>query len=593
MAASDFEHLAADLSAYLDGELDAARAAAVDELLSRSADARRTLADLRLVRDGLRALPRVDAPRELASEVIARALAHQSTFARRRNTWRIVVQITGLAAGAAGFMYLGARIATPPLETSHTSALHFVPDSLRDRAPDPPAGDAVGRGADKSPEPGFLADGGARRGMGPAAEPVARDELTAALKTETPTLHDSPVTAPAPTVAFIARDSLVTGAGPTTYRAQDVQLGMPLAIENSPTVRVVVASRSQAEYEAASRLLAAYESRSDELVQRKLSNDAFQRSQTAQTPGAVGDDAVAGPELPTQIIGCSEASPKLVSDICSELNRVAPSQVSVALEFRGPQLQNMHAVAQQIQPAPDSEQDAPPPAWLGEGAALAAMKKDAAGAAAPDPRGVENSPSNKPAAPPTAAAPPAEAKSDAAPEVVGADLRANERARGAGESQREVEKSREAAPPVAGRLRTAGSGGAAASSPASVEHSAPARGGGRNEPMSSASRPAPQAPPSAARPLSAGENADEAAATREAEPAELRARQSPSRGVITRALISQIDMLGRRMDETMQQFNRALVEQNTPPPDGPPVSLNVILLPPPLAPASSQSAAPR
>ncbi len=76
----------ADLSAYLDGELDAARASEVERWLARSAEARAALDELRAVSRGLRDLPRLRAPAGLADAIVARHAdrpAGQQSAARR------------------------------------------------------------------------------------------------------------------------------------------------------------------------------------------------------------------------------------------------------------------------------------------------------------------------------------------------------------------------------------------------------------------------------------------------------------------------------------------------------------------------------
>ncbi|NUQ48695.1 MAG: hypothetical protein HUU27_02075, partial [Phycisphaerae bacterium] len=70
MTGSENDKLIGELSAYLDGELDAQARAAVEALLAESEPARRLLADLRAIAVGLRGLPRAAAPASLAESVI-------------------------------------------------------------------------------------------------------------------------------------------------------------------------------------------------------------------------------------------------------------------------------------------------------------------------------------------------------------------------------------------------------------------------------------------------------------------------------------------------------------------------------------------
>ncbi|HQL54892.1 MAG TPA: hypothetical protein PLQ87_09305, partial [Phycisphaerae bacterium] len=67
------DKLGADLSAYLDDELSAARSREIQRVLASSEDARRQLDELREVSEQLGALPRLRAPAELASTLAAQA----------------------------------------------------------------------------------------------------------------------------------------------------------------------------------------------------------------------------------------------------------------------------------------------------------------------------------------------------------------------------------------------------------------------------------------------------------------------------------------------------------------------------------------
>jgi hypothetical protein len=96
------DSLLADLSAYLDGELSAARVQEVERLLAESPDARRTLDELRHVREQVRSLPRVRVPAELASAVARHAeqqfAAARQSAARSRWILRLVLPLTAAAA---------------------------------------------------------------------------------------------------------------------------------------------------------------------------------------------------------------------------------------------------------------------------------------------------------------------------------------------------------------------------------------------------------------------------------------------------------------------------------------------------------------
>ena len=115
------EHLEADLSAYLDGELDAARTREVEALLTESEDARRSLEALRGVRDQLVALPRASAPATLAS-ALARQAAQQTRsnarrIARRAQVLRLFRQFSAAAALVLATVFVSWHVFTRPAAT--------------------------------------------------------------------------------------------------------------------------------------------------------------------------------------------------------------------------------------------------------------------------------------------------------------------------------------------------------------------------------------------------------------------------------------------------------------------------------------------
>lgn len=108
MADLERDNLLADLSAYLDGELGAARAAEVERLLAESPDARQMLDELREVRDRVRALPRARAPAELSAGLGAQVQSRLSGL-RRASFWsgRVLRVGVPLAAAAAAVLAVG------------------------------------------------------------------------------------------------------------------------------------------------------------------------------------------------------------------------------------------------------------------------------------------------------------------------------------------------------------------------------------------------------------------------------------------------------------------------------------------------------
>lgn len=93
--------LADDLSAYIDAELDAGRAAQIERHLEQCADCRATVGELRRIAAGVAALPRYMAPATLADDV-GRAVRQASIAnGRAARTWvgvRIAVRVLAAAA---------------------------------------------------------------------------------------------------------------------------------------------------------------------------------------------------------------------------------------------------------------------------------------------------------------------------------------------------------------------------------------------------------------------------------------------------------------------------------------------------------------
>jgi hypothetical protein len=98
----------ADLSAYLDGELGAARAAEVERLLAESPDARQMLDELHEVRDRVRALPRARVPAQLNAALRQPVQARWLSPARP-SFWsgRVLRVGVPLAAAAAAVLAVG------------------------------------------------------------------------------------------------------------------------------------------------------------------------------------------------------------------------------------------------------------------------------------------------------------------------------------------------------------------------------------------------------------------------------------------------------------------------------------------------------
>jgi anti-sigma factor RsiW len=124
------EHVAPLIDAHADGELDEARAAAVDRHLAGCAACTRRLAAIAELRDGLRAIGRYGAPPELDRRV-RRVIQAASARPGRAIAWRsfglgLGAGIAAMAALVAGFVVLGP---TPPARSG--GAVDFVSAHLR------------------------------------------------------------------------------------------------------------------------------------------------------------------------------------------------------------------------------------------------------------------------------------------------------------------------------------------------------------------------------------------------------------------------------------------------------------------------------
>jgi hypothetical protein len=139
------EQTRAELTAYLEGELDADQGSAVRGHLRGCADCRQAATDEAALRDGLRALPPVDPPASLWAGVQARLAAAEIADAQRP-AWRRALArwLPQLRLGLAGVALAGG--ATLLVWRVHVhrelAVAQLPPASLApapDRAPAPPA----------------------------------------------------------------------------------------------------------------------------------------------------------------------------------------------------------------------------------------------------------------------------------------------------------------------------------------------------------------------------------------------------------------------------------------------------------------------
>ena len=341
MTGSEHDKLIDELSAYLDGELDAQARAAVEALLADSEPARRLLADLRAVAGGLRGLPRAAAPASLAENVIRgirslRVAEAQAPVAPRRHgserPWRALRLATGLLATAAAFVMIavGVRfVLLPPVHAPPTGGLEQA-------APPRSGGDASRRELAPPPgEPGQARFAGApRSGVAPDDESATRARTAERLQSEV----TEAVAAPA-SPALAARgepegaDAAVRASGlranePVEELTQSVAAGRTV-------VHVVVRARSEDEYNASVAAVAAATTEDEKTVHRRLDR------------GGGGDRPGGAPPSPTPLVGKAlepvagafqrtlQVNPPEAWELLAALERVSAGEISLSVETAG------------------------------------------------------------------------------------------------------------------------------------------------------------------------------------------------------------------------------------------------------------------
>lgn len=251
MTPADDERRRADLSAYLDGELDPPRAAEIERWLAESASARSLLAGLRAVSEGVRELPRAAAPPGLAANVLAAAAAGASRSSLQVLLLRAVraaMRVSAAAALIAIGVFVGWWTATPPVSSlpprpgvalrsppSGAEAEPAVPDARHD--------DSLRR----LQTLGYVGDAEKKTGSrdvlkGPVAELGERADESFALR--------PPLPGESSQVSSTPIENAATGI------AGGQAAGLPLSTSaeiaaGSPTVTVTVEPRSRQEYDAA------------------------------------------------------------------------------------------------------------------------------------------------------------------------------------------------------------------------------------------------------------------------------------------------------------------------------------------------------
>ena len=285
------DNLAADLSAYLDGELDESRQREVERLLAESADARRMLGELRTVADQLARLPRLHAPTSLIVRLADRAESHLHTpiqaSRRRLRTLRLFAQLTAAAAAVAACVFIGYEIrdyserATKQVSLNSTRAQPAKEAPLDALAAIPP-------------------HRAARDDLRPESPPDDKDKEAVLAKAPA-----EPVGKPTP---VIAADSV---ADTLAYSTEAAPTATPLPVD-APSVNIIVATRTEQEYLRTAVLLADWNARRTPPQDELQIAAAPKKIETAYQLDVV--------ELPTRIDQLAR-------------NVAAPDQVQVQMSF--------------------------------------------------------------------------------------------------------------------------------------------------------------------------------------------------------------------------------------------------------------------
>lgn len=346
MASADKDKLAADLSAYLDGELSHERARAVEQFLAESEEARQTLSELRAISEGLAGLPRMRAPEGLAEIVRrnaeSRALSQEGLRTGQPRVLKLFARISASAALIAACVLAGwtvfEHVSTPAPTGAKSDAVARYTLEETDAA----GVDAVARG--HPPEHGAQAEGGELRAVGPLGEApaIAMAEKSETLEFKARTERALPPAAPAdePVVAradvFTAKDKIAAGE-PEPGRTEERLLASaaPAVMDTPPAVNVVIAPRNAEEYGAALRTVAAWQ-RTPPTAERRAAG--YVASEVAKTgkrapPAAAVETREYGVVAPRQQDFIVEVTPSDFNALLVSLDQQAPGQVQAAVNF--------------------------------------------------------------------------------------------------------------------------------------------------------------------------------------------------------------------------------------------------------------------
>lgn len=240
------DDLESELSAYLDGELDAARRHEVQRRLAESEEARALLEELRAISDGLGGLPRHRAPDDLPARLARHAerrllLGEDGARRRLRRTWW-AARVGAAAAVLIACVLVGWRAAerwrSRPVDVA----------AARERAALPATPPVAVRVLSDSPAAGGEASGPAIALAAPRAEaqPAETTLATAAQLHEADTADASK---PPGTATVVALEAGATDVTALTDEATE---------DEAASVAIVVRTQSAPEYAAAVAVVAGW-----------------------------------------------------------------------------------------------------------------------------------------------------------------------------------------------------------------------------------------------------------------------------------------------------------------------------------------------
>jgi len=391
VALDNEEQLGADLSAYLDGELDPKRTSEIELLLERSEEARALLTKLRGMSRQLGDLPRMKAPEDLIDSLPARRkLPIEQTRARKqsfnpRSVW-LTSKIAASAAVIVVCFYTGWI-----MHERMTAAPRAVAMAVQS----PPATPALvdeksavrGEKGVTSPERDFESEQYAKKGDDLASDPLEQLEALGYVGGYDES-EDEPVVAVLPPEPILAaRESKKDEPEEADARTAGAEIdsepaAMPWLADFTPTVEILVTPQDQAQFAAALDAVSVWSS----------------------PAGGGGAGRCGLREDVSQQDFTIRSSPEQVSDLLRALEERTPRQVSVAMKFRSAELTQ---IRQMITPVAEGEPG------LSETDAYAGASREPADSRAERDTGTDSGQESEETAP-------AFAKAEASPEEVAA-----------------------------------------------------------------------------------------------------------------------------------------------------------------------------